>query len=328
MTARPQPQSSSVAALLAHVALAPRQAHKALTVWPLLRRPDAPTPTGPAYVPLADALRSGDLNVDEVSEGGSVPHARVGNRGGSAVLVLFGEELRGAMQNRIANASFLVPGHSEIVIDVSCVEEGRWGRRRGARFEDAERVISHALRRKMHHKIRAMKAAGMAGFSSDQLEVWGDVRQRLSDAGVDSQTLAYEDYARSRGTDVREISRAFRAVPHQVGFVAAIGDEIVGAEVIGRPEVFARAFERLLHGYAIDAVDVAFLRTAPEAQSSAPRGFDAPEEFLQALGDAEATSGPSLGEGEDVRLDGQGVAGCALVAGDVVHLTAFPQEVA
>jgi len=327
MTAHPQPPSSSLAALLAHIALAPRQAHKALTVWPLLRRPDAPTPIGPAYVPLADALRSGDLNVDEVSEGGSVPHARVGNRGESAVLVLFGEELRGAMQNRIANASFLVPGHSEIVIDVSCVEQGRWGRRRGARFEDAERVVSHALRRKMHHKIRAMKAAGMTGFASDQSEIWADVRQRLEHSRTASPTQSYEDYARSRGTDVREISRAFRPLDRQVGFVAAIGDEIVGAEVIGRPEVFAGAFQRLLHGYAIDAVDVAFLRPAQEA-APAPQVFDAPEEFLQALGEADATSGPSLGAGEDVRIDGQRVAGCALVAGEVVHLTAFPQEVA
>jgi hypothetical protein len=34
-------------------------------------------------------------------------------------------------------------------------------------------------------------------------------------------------------------------------------------------------------------------------------------------------SGPSLGLGEDLRLRGNGLEGCALVHGDLVHLTAF-----
>jgi len=47
---------------------------------------------------------------------------------------------------------------------------------------------------------------------------------------------------------------------------------------------------------------------------------------LAALGRAPVEPGPSLGVGDDLRIEGQGVAGCALVAGHVVHLTAFPAQ--
>ena len=127
----PAPALPPVAALLARLALAPRQTHKALTLWPLVLREEAPACDGPGYVSLSRALEDGTLQIDEVGEGGSVPLVRVTNRGGKDVLFLFGEEIRGAKQNRIANASFLVPARGELVIDVSCVEQGRWARRGG-----------------------------------------------------------------------------------------------------------------------------------------------------------------------------------------------------
>ena len=104
---------------LSGLGLATHQSHKLLTVWPLVLGDESQGADTPAYITLSDAMERGDLVVDEVSEGGRVPHARVENRGDVAVLVLFGEEIRGAKQNRIANASFLVASKSSVVIDVS-----------------------------------------------------------------------------------------------------------------------------------------------------------------------------------------------------------------
>ena len=43
--------------------------------------------------------------ITEVSEGGSVPELRVVNKGDARILVLDGEELRGAKQNRVLNTT-------------------------------------------------------------------------------------------------------------------------------------------------------------------------------------------------------------------------------
>jgi hypothetical protein len=317
----------SVAGLLDSLSLAPSQQHKLLTVWPLLLRDGAPAAPGVPYVTLADALACGALRVGELSGGAVVSRIEVENRGDNAVLVLFGEELRGAKQNRVANASFLVPAHAALEIDVSCVEQGRWGTRsRRNDFRPSEALLSHALRRKMQVKVAAARGRG-GRFDADQAEVWTEVGDRLRFSAADSDTAAYAAYTQKRTPDVQEAARAFHPLPGQVGFVAAMGDEIVGLEAIGREAVFARAFDRLLRGYLVDAVDAAQLGGSKRAEARAPR-FEAPEPFLDALAKAPATEGPSLGLGRDVRVRGRGVAGCALVhgAGEVVHLTAFAEE--
>lgn len=314
-----------VADLLDATRLGARQAHKALALWPLLLRDDAPPPAGPPYVTLGAALVRGSVRVDEVSEGGSVPHVRVTNKGDVAVLFLFGEEIRGAKQNRIANASFLVDPGTQVVLDVSCVEQGRWQRRDGDAFERAVDLVSHDLRRDMTRYV-AQSRARTGRFAADQGAVWDEVHRRLELSATRSPTAAYADYRAARAVDLDEIGRAFRPLGRQVGFVALQGDEVVGVEAIGRPEVFAAAFDALLRAYAIDAVDAALLREpAPPRPSAAPAPrFEDPEPFLEALAGAPFEARPSLGAGDDLRIAGAGVEGCALVRPDVVHLTAFP----
>lgn len=317
----PNSSSASIASFLDRLALAPRQAHKALTLWPLVLRRDAPASQAPAFEALADALEAGRLRVDEVSHAGSVPVVRVENAGGIAVLVLFGEEIRGAKQNRVANASFLVPPKSGLTIDVSCVEHGRWSRPEGTPFSASREVLSQSLRKKMAMKVAESRTL-RGHFRADQGEVWDEVAARLDHSRSGSATSAYRDYAESRGSETAEYVSAFHPIERQVGFVAAIGDEITGLEIVGRPEVFARTFSGLVRAYGIDAVDAAFVKSREERRAGHAR-FDAPEPFLRALAASPSSAMPSLGLGEDLRIDAAGVAGCALVAGDVVHLTAF-----
>ena len=298
----------------------PRQSQKALTLWPLLRRPGADS-GGLKYMALTDALEDGLVSVSEVSEGGSVPTVKVENRAALAVLVLFGEEIRGAKQNRVANASFLLPAQSELEMDVSCVEQGRWGRHGGRTdFEETADVLSSSLRRKMNSKVRMSRLVGKR-FDADQGEVWDGVSECLASSGVPSDTIAYADYVGSRASDLRDMTATFHVVDDQHGFVAAIGDDVAGVEAIGDPVVFSRVFPKLLRSYAIDAID------SERVRAEAPRvRFGAPEPFLRAIGEAPVvTFGPSLGLGEDLRLGDDVVEACALAAaGELVHLTAFP----
>jgi ARG/rhodanese/phosphatase superfamily protein len=303
---------------LAALELAAPSASGSLTLWPLRLHDGAPPPKCPDHLPLAAALAQGLVLVDEVSEGGSVPHVRVTNRSELAVLFLFGEEIRGAKQNRVANASFLVAPKSAVVLDVSCVEAGRWHRRPGSRFEAADAVLASSVRRKMAGKVAAARSRGL-GFDADQAEVWGEIEVRIGHAGAASRTGAYADYRASRASEVDAIGAAFAPNPGQVGFVAAIGGAIAGVELLGRSEVFAASHGALVRGYAIDAVDAALLRARDGGD-----GFDAPEPFLAAVARAGVRAGASLGLGEDLRIEGGGVVGCALACEGIVHLSAFP----
>jgi ARG and Rhodanese-Phosphatase-superfamily-associated Protein domain len=51
---------------------------------------------------------------------------KVLNKLDTDVLILDGEELVGAKQNRIVNTTIIIGRGREVVIPVSCVEQGRW----------------------------------------------------------------------------------------------------------------------------------------------------------------------------------------------------------
>jgi len=78
------------------------QSHGALTVIPML----APMQAEPEWLTLAEA---GDrVRITEVGEEGSVPDLRVADLGDLPLLLLDGEQLVGAKQNRILNMTVLV----------------------------------------------------------------------------------------------------------------------------------------------------------------------------------------------------------------------------
>src|SRR5688572_21752252 len=95
--------------------------HGALTVIPLL----GPLLSEPEWLTLGEA--TGQVRITEVNEAGSVPTLTVENLGERPILLLDGEELLGAKQNRILNTTVLVAAHATVEIPVSCVEQGRWG---------------------------------------------------------------------------------------------------------------------------------------------------------------------------------------------------------
>ena len=102
------------------------------------------------YLGLTAALERKVLKVTEIHEGGSVPELRVKNTAKRPILLVDGEELEGAKQNRTLNSSILVPAESEIKIPVSCTEQGRWNYSGDKHFESSGHVLESKTRaRKM-----------------------------------------------------------------------------------------------------------------------------------------------------------------------------------
>src|SRR5262245_53696470 len=74
------------------------------------------SPAAAPYATLDEAMGRHEIEVTEVSEGGSVPTLRVHNKSDSRVFLMAGEHLVGAKQNRVLNTSLMVGAKSEVPI--------------------------------------------------------------------------------------------------------------------------------------------------------------------------------------------------------------------
>jgi hypothetical protein len=140
------------------------------------------------YLTLDEALSKGLLEVVEIDDEGAVPELRVVNRSEKMVLILDGEELVGAKQNRIVNTTILIPGNETVIIPVSCVEQGRWTYK-SDRFQSENRLAPFRLRALKATSVHcSMKASG--SFDSDQLEIWDDISARATRRRAESASQA------------------------------------------------------------------------------------------------------------------------------------------
>ena len=278
-----------------------------LTLYPLL----SPRAAEPAYDLARDAFERGTLEVTEISEGGSVPTLEVVNAGERPVLLLDGEELIGAKQNRVLNVTVLVPARQTIAVPVSCVEAGRW-RYRSRKFRDADWLMDREGRaRKMRRVRETLRRGSRAG---DQGDVWNHVAAKAARLDAASATGAQEAiFARHFDRMARERTK-FEPVPNQVGAVFFTGGRIGGLELLDVPETFARALPKLVLSHVVDALDLAGPRWR--------KGQDDLREFLAAVAELHVEWYPAVGLGREARLAGPGLTGAALVADErLVHLT-------
>jgi len=86
---------------LKNAKLGGKQSHQKMALFPLL----APDAGEPDYLVLEEALGQGAVEITEVRHGGSVSDPKLINKSPSNLLVVDGEELVGAKQNRIVNAT-------------------------------------------------------------------------------------------------------------------------------------------------------------------------------------------------------------------------------
>lgn len=287
-----------------------------LAVFPLFRPLQAPMD----YLLLDEALERDLAHVTEVSQGGSVPELAFENASPLRVLLVDGDELIGARQNRIVNISILVGAGKKLVIPVSCVEQGRWSYR-SAKFSAAKRsLFASAKAKKMASVSRSMREEGAR--RSNQGEVWEDISGKISSCRVASQTSAMADVYEAIAPDLDAYEKSVSAAEGQVGAVFANGGHVIGLEFFDSPAAFSRCFAKIVRAYAMDAREGADPIPKKATLADVRRFLD---EMLKAATEKYA----ALGEGEDVRLEGENLAGGALVDGErVVHMAAYRVEAA
>ena len=151
-----------------------KQTHKNLAIFPLL----SIYSSNSDYLLLDEALAGGFIEVVEVDKEGSVPELKVINKSPRMILILDGEELVGAKQNRIVNTSILIQGNYTIVIPVSSVEQGRWSYD-SPRFFNRERMMSSGLRAMKPEQVNySVRVSGE--YRSDQGAIWNEISEKAA----------------------------------------------------------------------------------------------------------------------------------------------------
>lgn len=250
--------------------------------------------------------------IDEVGDG-SVPDLTVTNPGKSPLLLVEGEQFLGGKQNRTINVTVLVAAEATLKIPVSCLEAGRWGRRRG--FRSAGTHTPRRVRRTLRDAV-ASQAGTPHARSGDQSEVWASIEGELSQFGTRSRTAAIADADevfrrdQGRGAAVEELVR-LGPLPGQCGFVVTHGPRIVGAEIFGAPELLRPHWPALVRSYLLEE---------PTAT-----GWPSPGRVLRALrgiSRAKSTGSAGLGLGRERHYTSEKGAGQALtLEGSAVHIS-------
>jgi hypothetical protein len=299
-----------VAKYLMSIELGGPQETQGVAVFPLF----APAKPRLEYVALKTALDSGSFAVSELTAAGVVGDLRVRNGGSSPVLLLDGEELAGAKQNRVLNTTILVGAHTETVIPVSCTEQGRWSYVSSS-FQESHSVAPPRMRRATQRTVSA-SLARESTFRADQGEVWAGVQRMAADAGVHSETGAMRDVFQARMSDLDALLLHFPLQPGQRGLLATASDSVLGFDLVSRSDVYAVLHTKLVRSYVMDGL-LANMKPAILAVGELAQGF------LHATSSTEEKRYKSVGHGYDYRYAGEGIVGSAITfRSEVVH-TAF-----
>lgn len=306
---------SIVLSVLENLNVGESQKYQNLTMYPLMAEKQCDSD----YLTLDEALKKECVQISEISEEGAVPELKFSNNSNQKVLVLDGEELIGAKQNRVLNITILVPQMKAIKIPVSCVEAHRWHYSDSMDFKESRQMhYARGRSRKFKHVSESMRERGTR--HSDQMAVWDDISDISADLNVSSETGAMSEIYQKKKENLGEYIKAFSVVEGQVGAIFAINDQIIGLDLFENSATLDKLMKKIIGSYALDAISL----VDEKAKNEYGNGV---EEFLSSIGEAKIEKFPAIGEGEDFRLSGEKAIGGALVAnGKVIHLCAFRQE--
>jgi len=277
-------------------------------IWSLLppALPYLPGPLAPAE----------SVSISELEEGAQVDTLSVQNAALSPVLLLEGELVSGAQQDRTLNVSVLLDAGTKVTLPVSCVEAGRWGG--GSHFTRTHRMASPSLRWSKTDGVNdSVKAHG--GRASDQGQVWESVDSYVDRyaAAAPPPTSAFTDVEAAVRQTADSLVGDRRPEPGQTGVAAAIGGRLVAIDLFDRPETLEAYWDTVVAAYAVDAVDLIDI----EGDQSTPVSAESITELLARIEALPVDEIEGVGLGQGIHLGDGELRASGLVWEDaLVHL--------
>jgi len=262
-----------------------------------------------------EALATGALEVLE-KDGGVVQELLARNKAPRPVVIIEGETLIGARQNRVVAHTVVVGAGRDVVVPVGCMEHGRW-HFTSAQFASGASPSEWKVRREIKASVMRSRSAGHAA-ALDQSALWDRVEQELASASVVSSTADYHQLVERRVREAAPVSFDVSPVAGQVGFLAVSDGLLLAVDLVGSPLTWSHLAERAFRSLLPAASD-------PEVQASKPGACRrSPSDWLRTLGEARIARRPAIGLGEDFEIAAEGLIGSGVwFEGHPAHLSAF-----
>jgi hypothetical protein len=268
-----------------------------------------------SYITLKEAMEKNLLTISEVSQSGNVPNLKVLNNADMPVLLLDGEELVGAKQNRVLNTTILLKAKSETVIPVSCTEHGRW-QYRSRVFADSDIVMPSRLRSAKSSSV-SESLDRLGDYESDQCEVWDRIAELSRSYCVASPTGAMKEVFEANESSIKAYVDAIKLVPGQRGIIFLIGNQVAGMDVLSNENTYKSYHAKLVKSYAVDSM-------ISKNESNDSVALDRAKEFLKEATLCNESRHESVGYGWDCRFRGESIIGSALLYNDeIIHMALF-----
>ena len=318
MTARAHRSADELATLLSRARVASRIVRVGGDLFVPILLPGGDTLDCPDAELLDEGLAERHTVLREIGEHGDVNRILVSHYGKRLLLLLDGEQIIGAKQNRVFNASFLIaPDAHEVEVHVSCVERGRWAFT-DRRFSGSSTTLTGLARSRMLSRVTQSVLTG-GDYDAQQRVVWDDVDDYLDRSRVVSRTSALEDALRSRRDDTLVGMEALAPLPEQIGLALVRNRKVVLMDLFGSVALYKRGHQTVASGMLSD----------PAPGKANPEGAPAiVAEVVRRLRHAAVVRrpGPSVGETlhTEVSDEGGGAISMGAVAygGRIYHMAA------
>jgi len=214
------------------------------------------------YTVLNEILQNEHFRISEkkpygrFDDRGAVNALTVQNKTDANVLLLAGDVVQGGNQDRVIGEDRVIAARSIEDIPVFCVEHGRWTYNEDNALNESDKKI-FAFRGYYNMASSAIRKSVRRG---NQGEVWDNVAAITNQQNATSSTKAYaaldnnDEFANQRLSYQRFFEDKLEGNTHIVGFIALSGNKIIGADIMGHPELLNRQFKALVNSYATDAI--------------------------------------------------------------------------
>jgi hypothetical protein len=227
------------------------------------------------------------------------------NRGNEPVLMLDGEEITGALQNRVIATSTIAKPNSNSRISVVCAEEGRWDEIGGFKTGNYS-----------YPKLRALLTKGRQTRSDVQKKIWQEIQRKMTVTKTRSATSSMHDIFDNLADEITRYVEDFQTLNHgTVGLIGTAGNRILGCDIFRNSNIYKKIEKKLIKSYALDALEYMH------------KGNGQPdvEEFLTTTL-ATLNKSKSRRKTQNITIKGNGLLGQAFVYQDnFVHISVFPE---